>query len=105
MFTSIPAIAPAETVLTNANGYTPTAWGLKQFSTLVIDDDGRILAVGGEDLLAGHDPTGVIDAGGRTVLPGLIDAHAHVFRLGSAINTLDLMGVPNLDAATKRIAD
>ena len=105
LFVIIPAAAGAETVLTNANGYTSTAWGLQQFSTMVIGDDGRILAVGGEDLPGDQDPASVIDVGGRTILPGLIDAHAHVYGLGFAKSTLDLVGVQSLAEATKRISD
>ncbi|MGB5511460.1 MAG: amidohydrolase [Woeseiaceae bacterium] len=105
LFAIIPATAGAETVLTNANGYTSTAWGLQQFSTMVIGDDGKILAVGGEDLPGDQDPASVIDVGGRTILPGLIDAHAHVYGLGFAKSTLDLVGVQSRAAATKRIGD
>jgi imidazolonepropionase-like amidohydrolase len=39
-------------------------------------DAGRIAAV---DTVAGEPPEGAIDVGGRTLLPGLIDAHAHVY--------------------------
>jgi imidazolonepropionase-like amidohydrolase len=38
-------------------------------------EDGRILAIGTS---AGDSPDGALDLAGRTVLPGLIDAHAHV---------------------------
>jgi len=100
-----PAIAGADTVISNINGYTSTAWGLKQFATIIIDDDGRIVATGGEDLIADQNSTVVIDGGGMTVLPGLIDAHAHVTGLGFAKSTVDLVGAQSLDAATKRIAD
>lgn len=42
----------------------------------VIDmEDGRIVAIG---TAHGPPPAGAIDIGGRTVLPGLIDAHCHV---------------------------
>ncbi len=105
IFVIFPTTAGAETVLTNVNGYTPTAWGLQQFSTMVIDDGGRIVAVGSEDLLGDQGPTVVIDAGGKTVLPGLIDAHAHVYGLGFAKSTLDLVGVQSLATATERIGD
>ena len=37
--------------------------------------DGRIVDVG---IAAGDPPAGALDLGGRTVLPGLIDAHTHV---------------------------
>jgi len=100
-----PATAGAETVLTNLNGYTPTAWGLQRFSTLVIDAGGRVHSVGGDELLRDRDPTGVVDGGGMTVLPGLIDAHAHVYGLGFAQSTLDLVGVSSLAAALRQIGD
>jgi predicted amidohydrolase YtcJ len=42
--------------------------------------DGRILAVGREpDVLAAAGPgAAVVDAGGRSVLPGFIDPHNHL---------------------------
>ena len=105
IFILFPAAADADTLLHNVNGYTATAQGLQRFSTMVIGDDGRIEAVGDEGLLRGRDPAGVIDAGGRTVLPGLIDAHAHVAGLGFAKSALDLVGARSLAATTQRIAD
>jgi predicted amidohydrolase YtcJ len=41
--------------------------------------NGRILAIGDDDsvLALRKDPTRVVDLGGRTVLPGFIDSHAH----------------------------
>src|SRR6202041_3642243 len=44
--------------------------------------DGRIVSVGGAPQPAGQ----VIDAGGGTVLPGLIDAHCHAYGI-----SLDIM--------------
>ncbi|GAA1790578.1 amidohydrolase [Planosporangium flavigriseum] len=48
-------------------------------SAIAIRGD-RILAVGsdGDLLRTAHDDTRVIDLGGRTVVPGLIDAHTHL---------------------------
>jgi len=55
---------------------------------------GEIVAVGDEaTVMALATPaTQVVDAGGRTVIPGLIDAHAHVMGLGRAHRILDLVG-------------
>lgn len=39
----------------------------------------RVVATGGEDLLEQYDATKVVDLGGRTVMPGFIDAHLHPF--------------------------
>jgi predicted amidohydrolase YtcJ len=57
--------------------------------------DGEIVALGtSNELVAryrGAD-TVVIEAGGAAVLPGLIDAHAHVMNLGRLLRNLDLLG-------------
>lgn len=47
-----------------------------QADTIVIQD-GKIAAVGSEELLAQAGPATVIDAQGMTVTPGLIDSHVH----------------------------
>lgn len=61
--------------------------------TLLIDD-GRISAMG-EDLVH-HDDLRVIDVAGKTVLPGLIDAHVHAY--GDALRDSLRFGVTtNLD--------
>ena len=44
-----------------------------------------------------------IDGGGRTVLPGLIDAHAHVLSFGLLQSRLNLAGVQSVDEAVARI--
>ena len=39
---------------------------------------GRIIAVGATDRLATPDGAAIVDLGGRTVIPGLVNAHGHV---------------------------
>ena len=41
--------------------------------------------------------TKVSDLGGRTVVPGLSDAHGHFTGLGASLQTLDLRGVKSYD--------
>ena len=99
--------AHADTVITNANGYTLNAKGeLVQFSALAFDDKGRITAVGSNaDVAARAKGARQVDMQGRTVLPGLIDAHGHVFGLGQQLTQLDLAATTSLAGATKAIAD
>ena len=60
---------------------------------------GVISAVGGQaDLLALAGPaTRVVDLGGRTVLPGFIDAHVHPITGGAGLLRCSLLGLATLD--------
>ena len=102
---SLPAMA--DTVIDNANGYTLNAKGdLVQFTAMAFDDQGRIIAVGGSADVAGKAKNARrIDMQGRTVLPGLIDAHGHVFGLGQQLTQLDLFSTTSLEQALKFIGD
>jgi predicted amidohydrolase YtcJ len=97
-------IVRADTALHNVNGYTSTNDGLTTFSVLVFDDAGRVVATGDENLLNTYAQAAQIDGNGTTVLPGLTDAHGHVFGLGRLSNNLDLMGSPTVEDAVEQIA-
>jgi hypothetical protein len=99
--------ASADTVIDNANGYTLNAKGdIVQFASLAFDDKGRITAVGTAQEVAGKAPKAKhVDMKGRTVLPGLIDAHGHVFGLGEMLTQLDLSATTSLAQALKAIGD
>ena len=94
----------AETAVYNANAYTPTEDGVRQFSTLIIGDDGKIIATGETGLLEDYTDAKQIDAGGKTLLPGLIDSHAHVYDLGLLKSNLDLTGVRSIADAVAEIS-
>ncbi|MEW7848204.1 amidohydrolase [Massilia aurea] len=99
--------AHAATLIDNANGYTLNTRGdLVQFSAIAFDDAGRIIAVGASADVAAKAPQAKrIDMGGRTLLPGLIDAHGHVFGLGQQLTQLDLFNSTSLAGALKSIGD
>lgn len=99
--------AQADTVIVNANGYTLNAKGdLVQFAALAFDDKGKILAVGSAaDVTAKAPGARQVDMQGKTVLPGLIDAHGHVFGLGQMLTQLDLSQTTSLEGALKAIGD
>jgi predicted amidohydrolase YtcJ len=99
--------AQADTAIVNANGYTLNAKGdLMQFAALAFDDHGKILAVGTNAEVAAKAPAArQVDMQGKTVLPGLIDAHGHVFGLGQMLTQLDLSATTSLPDALKAIGD
>ncbi|WP_371866336.1 amidohydrolase [Duganella radicis] len=99
--------AHADTIIDRANGYTLNAAGqLQRFTSLAFDDLGRIVAVGSEAQTAAALPKAEhIDVQGKTVLPGLIDAHGHVFELGEIASGVELYSPTSLNAAVKAVAD
>lgn len=60
---------------------------------------GRILAVGTEAEVrrASGEPARTIDLAGKTVVPGLIDAHGHMENLGLSLETLNLTQARSAD--------
>ncbi len=64
--------------------------------------DGRIAGVGRQDSLRAlaDDRTVTVDAGGRRVIPGLIDSHMHAVRAGlTYLDELDWTQVPSVTEA------
>lgn len=101
----LTAAAAADTAIHNITGYTPTGDGIRDFSVLVFGADGRIVATGDESLLDGIPEDRRIDGGGRFVLPGLTDAHAHLYSQGVLTASLNLMGTPSVEAAVEHIRE
>ncbi|CAN7727342.1 amidohydrolase [Duganella sp. LjRoot269] len=99
--------AQADTIIDHANGYTLNSGGaLQRFTSLAFDDLGRIVAVGSEAETAARVPKAQhIDAQGKTLLPGLIDAHGHVFELGEIASSVELFSPSTLNGALKAVAD
>jgi predicted amidohydrolase YtcJ len=68
--------------------------------------DGKILEVGSTaDLQAKYKAKEVMDAEGKTVLPGLIDAHAHLYNLGLKLSRVDLDGTVSYEDVISRLQD
>lgn len=88
-------------IIYNANGYTLVDEDLVQFSTLIIKN-GKVFEIGGDSLLNNHNGK-KIDVAGKTLLPGLIDAHGHVMGLGYQELQVNLMGIETLDETLEAI--
>src|SRR3989454_3782277 len=96
---------PADVILHNAKVATNQ---VPSFVEAVAIADGKVLAAGSNDeILRQRGPaTTVIDANGRTVVPGLNDSHLHLIRGGLNFN-LELRwdGVPSLADALRMLRE
>ena len=100
----LPTAQSAELLVSNVNGYTLDSHGkLQQFQALLVDH-GKVVATGTTaELTKRAEGAKVIDGQGKTLLPGLIDAHGHVLELGYARNSVDLSGTKSLDEALAEV--
>ena len=82
---------PADLLVTNATIYTVNA-NFDTASSFAVKD-GLIVGVGNtQELMSAYTSTNTYDAGGKTIVPGLIDAHGHLYNLGVSMGRLDLVG-------------
>ncbi|AYO80593.1 amidohydrolase [Sphingobium yanoikuyae] len=118
---ALPMPAHASGVIDNVNGIAIGPDGkIVHFGALMIDDEGKV-----EKLIQGRyqepeykpkkpkrgqpwperpkGPSFKLDAGGKTLIPGLIDAHGHVMGLGLSLITLDLSDTKSLAEAQAKI--
>jgi len=97
---------PAELVVVNARVATLDA--ASQMADALAVRGGRLIAVGQRaavEALAGPD-TRRVDAGGRTVVPGLIDSHMHAIRAALSYATeVNWIGAASIDEAMARLRD
>jgi predicted amidohydrolase YtcJ len=90
------------------NGRIATMEKERSFAQAVAIAEGRFIAVGSEqDVMAyKDDKTRIINANGRTVIPGLNDSHIHVIRGGLNFNMeLRWDGVPSLALALEMLRE
>ena len=94
---------PADLIVTNARIYTVDE--RRPFGEAMAIAGGRVRFVGSErGALALKGPrTRVMDLEGRTVIPGMVDAHAHLLGLGMALRTVDLTGTKSYDEVIARV--
>jgi predicted amidohydrolase YtcJ len=74
-------------ILHNARVYTLDA--AAPLASAIVIDHGEIAAIGGEELLDDFGRAGKQDLQGRTVLPGLTDAHLHLQYYSLALQKID----------------
>ncbi len=86
----------------NANVYTVEDTNPKAEAFAI--KEGRFIAVGSNDeILKGYKTANTLDAEGKTIVPGLIDAHCHFYGLGLQQQKADLIGTKSYTEVLDRI--
>ena len=90
---------PNEASLVVKNANIITLNDLQPFASALYIQNGKIICIGsaedvGRQALPGTD---VLDAGGATVVPGLIDSHMHLAHTGESASSLDLVNATSAE--------
>jgi predicted amidohydrolase YtcJ len=70
----------------------------------VLVRDGRIAFVGRREQVNPEAGEEVVDLGGRVLLPGFVDSHAHLIGLARGMMSLDVTGVASIEEVARRVA-
>jgi hypothetical protein len=95
---------PADLIVTAARVYT--ADGARPQAQAVAVRGGRFVFVGStrEAMTLRGPTTRVLELPGRTIIPGMTDAHAHLLGLGMALRNVDLVGTRAYGEVVARVA-
>lgn len=93
---------PADVLYINGKVYTMDAQN-SIAEAVAVRGDGIVGVGNSADLEKRFSAKQTIDLGGKTVLPGFIDAHAHLMSLGVARLTVDLIGAASEKEAADRV--
>jgi predicted amidohydrolase YtcJ len=95
----------ADLVLRGGRFYPVAVPGVVEGSLAV--RGGRIVYLGPDSGAAGMigSDTEILELAGRTVTPGLIDAHSHLVNLGRALSEVDLVGTSSYEEVIERVRE
>ncbi|MFN8582209.1 MAG: amidohydrolase family protein [Gemmatimonadaceae bacterium] len=96
--------ADPDLIVTNARIYTVDA--TRPIVDAMAVRGGKVVATGPRRLIeAMRGPqTRTLDASGRTIIPGMVDAHAHLAGLGQALTIVDLVGTTSYQQIIDKVA-
>ncbi len=99
-----PLLSGASLVLTNGNIYTVEE--AQPRAQAVVVEDGRITFVGDSAEALRRAPAAArqVDLQGLTVLPGLTDAHAHLYGIGKRELSFNLEGTAGIEDLQERLS-
>jgi len=101
VFASCDTRQEADLIITNAKIYTVDS----SFSTAeaFAIKDGKFLAIGTtKEINETYKASETNNVNGKTIVPGLIDAHCHFYGLGQNLQVVDLVGTTSYDEVLRR---
>lgn len=98
-----PAQRPADLIVTNARIYTVD--DTRPVVAAMAVRDGKVLFTGSvREAMALRGPSSrIVDLDGRVVIPGMVDAHAHLLGLGQSLRNVNLVGAKSYDEVIARV--
>ena len=73
--------------------------------TAFVVDEGRFVAIGGDELINNYDAKKILDLQKLPVYPGFIDSHCHFIKLGLSLQQVDLKGTRSFEEVLNRVQD
>jgi len=89
------------TLIKNVQGYTLEGNDLKTFHAIQFTDDKIDQLFNKDQALPQSEEITIIDGHGKTLLPGLIDAHGHILSYGLSLMQANLVGTLSENSAVK----
>ena len=94
----------ADLIVINAKAYTVNE-NFDQVESFAIKD-GKFIAVGSNvEIQNKYTSLELVDAKKNTIVPGLIDAHCHFYRMGLQQQKVDLTGTKSYDEVLQKLVD
>lgn len=91
-----------DTIITDATIYTVNN-AFAEASAMAIDK-GKIVAIGSNrEIAKQYESKNTIEAEGKFIYPGLIDAHCHFYNYGLSLQEVDLRGTKSMDEIITRL--
>ena len=103
ILTLISCQKKVDLIVHNATVYT-MGDNIGRASSFVVDD-GKFIAVGGEELLKTFKANKILDLKELPVYPGFIDSHCHFLSLGLSLQKVDLTGTRSFEEVVGRVKD
>ena len=91
-----------DTIITDATMYSVNN-SFEEFAAMAIDK-GKIVAKGTKGEISNqYESKNIVNAKGKFIYPGLIDAHCHFYSYGLSLQEADLRGTKSMSEIVRRL--